>query len=137
MENITIAGRLGSDAKLSSTQGGHQVCNFNVAVDTFANGEKGTNWWRCALWGKRAEKVSPYLLKGVSVTVAGGFELGEYEGKPQLNIRASEVTLQGSRGDSRGERKQPYEQSYNKTSQPRPDADNHMPQDALDDEIPF
>lgn len=130
MQTIIIAGRLGRDAELRSTQGGDQVCGFTVAVDTRAGREKVTNWWRCSLWGKRAEALSPYLLKGVSVTVSGEFSLGEYDGKPQLNVRVSDLTLQGGRGDTGG----------GSTSRREPDgSQGHAapPQDDLDDDIPF
>lgn len=103
MQNITIAGRIGADAVLRSTNNGDQVASFNVAVDYRDGREKGTNWWRVSLWGKRGEALHPYLLKGVSVTVAGEFSLSEYEGKPQLNIRANEIALQGSRNAQGGE----------------------------------
>lgn len=99
MQTITIAGKLGRDAELRRTQGGDAVCGFTVAVDVRQGREKATNWWRVSLWGKRGEVLAPYLLKGASVTVIGEFSLGDYEGKPQLNIRASEIALQGGRGD--------------------------------------
>lgn len=107
MQMITIAGRLGSDAKLAHTQGGDPVSNFNVAVDTRQGREKVTNWFRCSIWGKRAEALSPYLLKGASVTVIGEFSLTDYEGKPQLNVRASEIALQGGRGDGQDRQREP------------------------------
>jgi len=97
MQSIVIAGRIGSDAALRTTQGGDKVASFNVAVDYRDGRDKKTNWYRVSLWGKRADALQPYLLKGVSVTVAGEFSLGEYEGKPQLNLRANEIALQGSR----------------------------------------
>ena len=105
MQTITIAGRVGRDAELRRTQGGDAVCSFTVAVDYRNGREKATNWWRVSLWGKRAEALAPYLLKGVSVTVSGEFSLGDYDGKPQLNIRASEIALQGARQG--GEQRKP------------------------------
>ena len=99
MQSITIAGRIARDAELRHTQGGESVCSFTVAVDQRQGRDKTTNWWRVSLWGKRGDALAPYLLKGASVTVQGEFALGEYEGKPQLNIRANEIALQGGRGD--------------------------------------
>ena len=127
MQSITICGQLGRDAELRTTQGGDQVCGFTVAVDVRKGRDKETAWWRVSLWGKRAEALAPYLLKGVAVTVIGEFSLGEYDGKPQLNIRASEIALQGSRGEQQqrtpdGSRGAPPQQSV---------------QDDLDDDIPF
>ena len=99
MQIMTICGRVGRDAELRSV-GNDQVCGFSVAVDQ-RNGrdDKTTNWFRVSLWGKRGESLSRYLLKGASVTVSGEFSLTEYEGKPQLNIRANDIALQGGVND--------------------------------------
>lgn len=104
MQTITIAGRVGRDAELRRTQSGDAVCSFTVAVDQRDGRDKSTNWWRCSIWGKRGESLAPYLLKGASVTVAGEFSLSDYEGKPQLNIRVSEVALQGGRNEGQSSR---------------------------------
>ena len=109
MQTITIAGRIGRDAETRNAGEG-TVTSFTVAVDQRNGRDKTTNWWRVSIWGKRGESLCQYLRKGDNITVAGEFSLSEYEGKPQLNIRASEVALQGGKGDApeRGERKQPY-----------------------------
>lgn len=129
MQTITIAGKLGRDAELRRTQSDDAVCGFTVAVDVRQGREKTTNWWRVSLWGKRGEALAPYLLKGASVTVIGEFSLGDYEGKPQFNIRASEIALQGGRGEREpdGSRGAPAQ-----TAKPATDW-----QDDLSDDIPF
>ena len=132
MQTIIIAGKIGRDAELRNTQGGDSVCSFSVAVDQRDGRDKSTNWWRVSLWGKRGEALAPYLLKGTSVTVTGDFALGDYEGKPQLNIRANGSALQGSRGDgSLGAPSEPQRQ--------QPSGNNHADDldDDLDDDIPF
>ena len=126
MQTITIAGRIGRDAELRTTQSGDTVSGFTVAVDVRQGREKVTNWWRVSLWGKRAEALNQYLTKGASVTVMGEFSLSEYEGKPQLNIRASEIALQGGRQEQRDDA-------------PRQNraANNSFANDDIDDSIPF
>ncbi len=119
-----IAGNLGRDAELRTTQGG-AVCSFSVAVEQRAKGEKKTTWIRCSLWGKRGEALVPHLTKGSRVAVVGELSLHEYEGKTSLECRVSEVTLLG--GGSRGERNEPPE--------PRPGPANSG--SGGDDEIPF
>lgn len=129
MQQITIAGRIGKDAELRSTNNGDQVCGFSVAVDSRQGREKVTNWWRVSLWGKRAEALSQYLTKGSNVAVSGEFSLGNFDGKPQLNIRANEITLQG--GNSAGsDQRRDGEGSRGSSKQTDP-------VDDLDDEIPF
>lgn len=122
MQSVTICGRLGRDAELRPAGDG-QVCGFTVAVDVRQGRDKSTNWWRVSLWGKRGEALAQYLTKGTSVTVQGEFSLGEYDGKPQLNIRANEIALQGGKGEA---------------GTPPPARSAPPPQqDDLDDDIPF
>lgn len=128
MQTITVAGRIARDAEVRNA-GGDKVCSFTVAVDQRNGRDKTTNWWRVSLWGKRGDALAQYLTKGSSVTVSGEFSLGEYEGKPQLNIRANEIALQGGKQD--GERSEPRQQS-NGNGGPR----NGFATD-LDDDIPF
>lgn len=104
MQNIVITGRIGKDAGLRTTQSGQSICNVTVASDQGFGDKKTTNWFRVSLWGKRGQSLAPYLLKGGQVTVSGELEVGEWEGKTQLNINASDVALQGGRkeGGSQG-----------------------------------
>lgn len=132
MQTITIAGRLGRDAELRTTNGGDAVCGFTVAVHTSQGREKVTNWWRVSLWGKRGEALAQYLTKGAQVTVVGEFSLSEYEGKPQLNVRASEIALQGSKSDGQRE----PDGSRGSPVQARKAADATYAAD-LSDDIPF
>ena len=94
MKQITIAGNITKDAELRTTQGGDKVASFNVAVN---DREKNAWFFTCSLWGKRAEALTQYLTKGSAVTVIGDFSTREYEGKTYLQVRASEIALQGGR----------------------------------------
>ncbi len=125
MQTITIAGRLGKDATRGTTQSGDVVANFSVAVETRNGQNKVTNWWRCSMWGKRADALGRYLTKGTSVAITGEFSLGEYDGKPQLNCRVSEITLLG--GGDQGERQADTGGA----------ASRGPASDDLDDSIPF
>lgn len=99
MQNITIAGRVGRDAETRQAGSGN-VTSFTVAVDQGYGQNKSTNWWRVSLWGQRGEKLAQYIRKGDNITVTGEFTLSEYEGKPQLNVNANDVALQGGKGDT-------------------------------------
>lgn len=92
MQVITISGNIGGDAAIRDTSGG-MVCSFNVGSKNGFARDAGTNWFRCSLWGKRAESLQPYLLKGTKVVVTGEFTTSEYEGKQQLNVRVGDVEL--------------------------------------------
>lgn len=101
MSFVTICGRLGRDAELKQgAEPSKSVCNFSVAEDIGYGDNKRTQWWRCALWGTRAEKIAQYLTKGTPVTVFGNPELREFDKKDgtrgsELNVRVTDVVMQG------------------------------------------
>lgn len=61
--------RLGRDAELRYTSNGDTVATLALAFTRRVKGEKLTQWVDGALWGKRAESLAPYLLKGGLVAV--------------------------------------------------------------------
>ena len=102
MNVITVAGPLGRDAEVRSLQDGTQVASFSVADSQ--GREKPTIWWRCSLFGRRAESLAPYLTKGQQVTVSGSVTEREYADKDGQQrkvqeIRVNDVALQGGKRD--------------------------------------
>lgn len=99
MNNITIAGQIGRDAETRYLPNGDPVCNFSVADSQ--GREKPTIWWRCGLFGKRAESLAPYLMKGQAVTVSGTVTEREYQKDgtthKAIEIRVQDVALQGGK----------------------------------------
>lgn len=97
MQQIFITGAIGKDAETRQAGGG-DVTSFNVAVTQGFGERKATNWFRCNMWGKRGSSLQPYLLKGGKVAVVGELTIGEYQGKPQYEVNASQVDLMGDGG---------------------------------------
>lgn len=119
MNVITIAGNLGKDAELRHTQTGDAVASFSVA-DSMGR-DKPTTWWKCSLWGKRAEVLSQYLTKGSRVTVTGSATERKWTDKDgqervTLEIRVNDIALQGG-GD--GESRQPQARPAQREEAPR------------------
>ena len=100
MKQITIAGGLTRDAVLRRTQGGDPILGFSVGVSE--GRDKPSTYFDCSLFGKRGEALEQHLRKGSKVTVCGDFSTREHEGKTYLQVRVSEITLQG--GGQREER---------------------------------
>lgn len=100
MQVCSIAGNLGKDAELKTTQGGDDFCRFSVAVTTGWGDRKATTWWDVTRWGKGADKLVGFLKKGTKVAVSGEISTREHEGKTYLQIRADHVTLQGDASGS-------------------------------------
>ena len=122
MKAITIAGNIGKDAEVRSTQGGDKVTGWTVAVEDRTGKDKSTIWFDCTLWGKRGESLAQYLTKGSKVCVSGELSTREHNGKTYLTIRAEQVTLMG--GKPEGQREERRE-------------DPPAQRDDMSDEIPF
>jgi single-strand DNA-binding protein len=123
MKNITIAGNVGKDAEVRTTQNGDKLASFSVAVEQRDGREKSTLWFDVSLWGKRGEALAPHIVKGGRVAVSGDLGTREYNGKTYLTVRANDVTLLGG-----GERRD---------DAPRAAAPASTGAAALDDDIPF
>lgn len=100
MNSITVAGQLGKDAEIKYLNNGDPVASFSVADSQ--GRDKPTIWWRCSLFGKRAESLAPYLVKGQSVTVTGTLTEREYTDKDGAqkkaqDVRVNDVALQGGK----------------------------------------
>jgi single-strand DNA-binding protein len=103
MNVITVAGTLGKDAEVKYLANGDAICNFSVA-DSMGR-DKGTIWWSCGLYGKRAESLSQYLTKGQAVTVTGSVSERKWTDKEgnerkTMDVRVNDVALQGGRRDA-------------------------------------
>lgn len=135
MKMIVIAGRIGKDAVLRTTQNGDSVLGFSVAVDDGYGQNKRTMWFDCSVWGKRADALVQYLVKGTAVAVSGDLSTREHEGKTYLTIRVNEVTMQGGGEKQDRPARQDRITSYDRDD-PRTTGGGSIGRE-LDDEIPF
>lgn len=92
MQHITVSGRTSADAEVRNVNG-NDVTEIRLAVDQGWGDKRVTNWFRVSIWGKKGSGAAPYILKGSQITVIGELEIGEFNGKPQYNIRASDFTM--------------------------------------------
>jgi single-strand DNA-binding protein len=104
MNNITVAGQLGRDSEIRTLGNGDLILSFSVADSQ--GREKPTIWWNCGLFGKRAESLQKYLLKGQHVTVSGTVTEREWkdkDGSPRksMEIRVNDVALQGGKKEEK------------------------------------
>ena len=136
MNVITVAGLIGRDAELRATPKGDHVASFSVADSQ--GKDKQPIWWRCQLWGKRAETLTQYLTKGQSVTVTGQVSINEYkdkDGTPKqsIDIRVNDVALQGR---PQGEQREAPAPKAAPRQAPKPGSQGSGFDD-MDDDIPF
>lgn len=124
MQIITITGNVGKDPEQRTTQGGDSVTSFSVGVRQGWGDRASTNWYRCSVWGKRGDTIRQHLRKGTKATVIGELTIGEYNGKPQYDVRVNDVDWAPA-----GERQEPRQQADSRGYAPAADD--------LDDDVPF
>lgn len=114
MNKISATGRIVADCETRYLPQGDALAGFRLASDVGFGDKKTTNWFSCAIFGKRGEALAPHLLKGQQVTVFGTLTLREWtnkDGAKQLSpeIRIDEIELQGGKrdGDARPTRAVP------------------------------
>ena len=93
--------RLGRDAEIRTTSQGESVATLALAFSYGRKGSDGnrpTQWVDAALWGKRAEALAPYLLKGGLVSVSlEDVHIETFEGKNGPGFNAQDLTRQVER----------------------------------------
>lgn len=106
MAQLIGLARIGRDAELR-TVGNESVCNLSLCFTRWDSKtkERVAQWVDGSLWGKRAETLAQYLVKGAQVMVTlDDPHIQEFEGKNgtghKLVGRVSQIELAGGRGDS-------------------------------------
>jgi single-strand DNA-binding protein len=139
VNKVILVGNLGRDAELRYTPGGSPVATLNLAtteVWTDKGGQKQekTEWHRVVLWGKMAESLSEYLVKGKQIYVEGRLQTRQWDDKDgnkryTTEIRGDRLVLLGGGGGGRSAA--PRDQSGGGGAE-------HEPATELtDDDIPF
>jgi single-strand DNA-binding protein len=110
MNRVTLIGHLGKDAEMRFTSGGTPVASFSLATtekykDRDGNKKENTNWHRCQVWGKTAEALHSYLVKGKQIAVEGSIQYRDYidakdgdRKKYITDIRVDKIELLGGGG---------------------------------------
>lgn len=97
-----FSGNIGRDAELNESPNHDPVANFPLAVNVGTTNKKETMWIDCAIWGKRAGALAPYLKTGTKVTVVGRQKTDTYNKRDgstgyKVVLNVIEVDLHGSR----------------------------------------
>ncbi len=147
VNKVLLLGRLGQDIELRYTPNGDAVGNVTMATsETWKDKSTGerkekTEWHRLVIWGRRAEGLKDYLLKGTQIYVEGRLQTRQWEAKDGGKRSTTEVRVDSIEfvGGARGTADRPAANNtpsdYQTQSAPKPDT--VPPQELTDDDIPF
>lgn len=111
---VFLIGHLGRDPEVRYTPSGSAVATFSLATTTRKKNQSGeytdyTQWHNCVCFGKLAEIVGQYLLKGAKLHVQGTIEYQEYQSEGQTKkatkIIVNELSmLSGNEGGQKNDK---------------------------------
>lgn len=152
MATLTGLFRLGRDAELRFTPNGDPVANLALAYNHGVKGQDGnrpTQWVDAALYGKRAESLIDYLVKGAAISaILQDPHIRTYQkndGTQGFTLSARILDLEFAGGGQRQEGQQrsepaqrpaPQQTQAPRQQQPRQQAPAGNLAD-MDDDIPF
>lgn len=103
---VSLSGNLTRNAEIKATKSGAIICHISLAVnDSKKNKESGKwetypNYVDCIMFGNRAEKLSPYLTKGVKVCINGKLHYTSWikddENRSKLEVIIDDIDLMQS-----------------------------------------
>ena len=94
MNKVVLIGRLTKDPELRYAPGnGVAVSSLTLAVDNYNSktGEKGADFIPVVVWGKSAENVAQYCVKGSQIAVSGRIANRSYDAKDGTKRYITEV----------------------------------------------
>lgn len=101
MNKVILMGRLTKDPDIRYTQGENSMCiaRYTLAVDRVfsrKNNNGGTNadFIPCVCFGKQAEFVEKYLIKGTKIAVTGRIQTGSYTNRDGVKVYTTEVVVE-------------------------------------------
>ena len=83
---VQLIGNLGNDPEIINLESGKTLAKFSIATNESyknASGEKvtDTQWHNVVAWGKTAEIIEKYVIKGKEVAIEGKLTSRSYETK--------------------------------------------------------
>jgi single-strand DNA-binding protein len=99
INKIMIIGRITQAPEFKKTPGGSGVCNFSIAnTRTYKVGEERkeyTNFFNCQAWGKLAETIAKYCVKGQQIAIDGRLQHRTWTDKSGGKRSTVDIVLDG------------------------------------------
>ena len=102
---VQLIGHVGQEPEIKNLEGGKKLANISIATNEVYykdNGDKveKTEWHRVAAWGKTAEIIEKYVIKGKEIVIEGKLTTRSYDDKEGnkryiTEVVANEVLLLG------------------------------------------
>ena len=109
LNKVELIGNVGGAPEIRTLEKGDTVAQFSIATSRSWTGRDGgkeerTEWHNCKAWGKLADIVGEYVVKGQQVYVEGRLETRSWDAddgskRYRTEVVVSELILLGRRGE--------------------------------------
>lgn len=95
---VQLIGNVGNNPEIKNFEGGKKLAIVSLATkETYVDpkGEKidNTSWHRVSAWGKTADIIEKYVVKGNKIAVEGKLSYKTYEDKNGVKQYQTEITI--------------------------------------------
>ena len=124
MNKVQLIGRLTKDTELKATTTGVALVHFSVAVDRRSQ-DQDADFFECIAFGKTAEFIAKFFLKGMKIAVVGRIQNNNYKDKNGVTHYGNNIVV---------EEAEFCERKATQTEQPQlQQAEQQPPKPTLDD----
>ncbi|HBP27898.1 MAG TPA: single-stranded DNA-binding protein [Advenella kashmirensis] len=138
MANIQGLFRIGRDAVLRATPDGQSVVNLALAYNYGKKQDNLTQWVDASLWGKRAEALAQYLIKGQQIYAIisdAHIETFEKQGGEQASKLVGRIDFLEFSGARPAQQEQPAPQQQRQAPPPASQGMSSIAE--MDSDVPF
>jgi single-strand DNA-binding protein len=95
---VQLIGHVGNDPEIKTFDGGKKLVNFTLATNESYKNDKGekvdeTQWHKLVAWGKTADIIEKYVVKGKEIAIEGKLTHRNYEDKNGEKRYFTEVVI--------------------------------------------
>ncbi len=95
---VQLIGHVGNDPEIKTFDGGKKLAKLNVATNESYKNDKGekveeTQWHSLIAWGKTADIIEKYVVKGKEIAIEGKLTHRSYDDKNGEKRYVTEVVI--------------------------------------------
>ena len=95
---VQLIGHVGNDPEIKTFDGGKKLAKLTIATNESYKNEKGekveeTQWHSLIAWGKTADIIEKYVVKGKEIAIEGKLTHRSYEDKNGEKRYVTEVVI--------------------------------------------
>ncbi len=97
---VQLIGHVGNDPEIKTLENGKKVATVTLATNDFYTTDKGekieeTQWHRITAWGKTAEIIEKYVVKGKEIGVEAKLTYRTYDDKNGEKRYVTDIVASG------------------------------------------